>query len=267
MHVRELVELAAFIADCAPVIVQGNSCISASGIEQYWTSSKCRMDRWNRTLHKWSKQCGSSASASDCRVDAADMRALIEEILASEVLTRVWTALLTIHSRRHGIESMESIARSVYIGHNEFRHRVLELLVRGPGMTTDLVVKLNRFRHKSERWSDLLIGCLYTLDDLDEFAFDPGRARDFAQDLKPRKEKSGGTPIWPLVLASLREAFGRGMCRRSPNADYNSAIAESILSCMHSHKLEAVGGFHSLWLWRLTSAVNDAQVLVEELLA
>ena len=62
---------------------------------------------------------------------------MLEEILSGEVLTRVWTAVLCLDDRQHGGTEFESLARSIMIGHMEARHRVLLLLVRGPGIDAE----------------------------------------------------------------------------------------------------------------------------------
>ena len=43
MHARELVELAAIVSAHGPVLVRGTRRLSSSGVQQYWTESKCRL--------------------------------------------------------------------------------------------------------------------------------------------------------------------------------------------------------------------------------
>ena len=192
---------------------------------------------------------------------------MLEEILTGEILTRVWAAVLCAYDRAHGAELAEPIARSVLIGHLEARHRVLTLLVQGPGIDADEAVKLNYLRRRSERWTDLLVGYLSPLLDTGEFAIDSRRARDFAQDLKYQGNFPGGRHAWPLVLASLRSAFRQGLGPLSPNADLNARIAASILSCFPPELFDSTGLFRSLWLLRLANVTNDAQGMIRELLA
>ena len=262
MHARELVELAAVVSAHGPVLVRGTGQLSASGIEQYWTASKCRLDRWNRTLKSFS----GSVDPHRRQAQWPFVRSVLEEILTGEVLTRVWTAVLCAHDRHHRIEQAEAVARSVLIGHLEARHRVLTLLVRSPGIDAEGAVKLNHLRRRTERWTDLLIGYLSGLDDVSEFAVDPARAKDFAEDLRYQGKLQGGRHAWPLVLASLRTAFKQGLCAVSPNADLNAKIATSILSCFQPELFDSTGLFRSLWILRLCNVTEDAQGLVEDLL-
>jgi hypothetical protein len=158
------------------------------------------------------------------------------------------------------------VARSVLIGHLEARHRVLLLLVRGPGIHAEAAMKLNHLRRRIERWTDLLVGYLAGLDDVGEFAFDPDRAKDFAQDLHYQCGEMGGRRAWPLVLASLRAAFRQGLAPISPNTDLNASIASAILACFPAELFDSTGQFRSLWLTRLSNATSDVECMIDELL-
>jgi len=266
MHARELIELAALVSAHGPVLVRETKTLSPTGIEQYWTTSKCRLDRWGRSLKALSE--GAAEGGPDwSRAQWPHIRGVLEEILTGEVLTRVWTAVLCAYDRRQGIHQAEPIARSVLIGHMEARHRVLTLLVRGPGISAEAALKLNQLRRRTERWTDMLVGYLAGAYDVGEFAIDPARAEDFAEDLHYQSQLKGGRHVWPLVLASLRAAFRQGLAPSSPNADLNAEIAAAVLSCFQSDLFDSTGLLRSLWLTRLYNTTNDAQGLLEDLLS
>ena len=263
MHARELVELAAIVSAHGPVLVQGVERLSQSGMEEYWTASKIRLDRWGFCLREF------MAQANDFQWIKAQwpyIRGVLEEIITGEMLTRVWTAVVCAHDRQHGAEDAEPIALSVLSGHMEARHRVLTLLVGGPGMDTEAAMKLNRLRCRTERWTDMLVGYLAGLHDCCGFAVDPQRAKEFSQDLHYQCRHPGGRHAWPLVLASLRAAFQQGMAQQSPNAELNARIASSILSCFQPELFDSTGLFCSMWLMRLINSANDAQGMIDELL-
>ena len=54
MHARELVELAAIVSAHGPVLVRGVERLSEQGMEEYWTASKIRLDRWGHCLRDFS---------------------------------------------------------------------------------------------------------------------------------------------------------------------------------------------------------------------
>jgi len=261
MHARELIELAALVAAHGPVLIRGGERISSGGIEQYWTSSKVRLDRWAWSLKDFTRK--KSVGARHRELQWSRVRGVLEEILVGEVLTRVWTTVLCAYDRRRGADEVEPVARSVMIGHMEARHRALTLMVQGPGIEAEAAVKLNRLRHRVERWNDLLIGYLAEMGDVGEFAVDPKRVKEFAQDLHDR---GNGRQAWLLLLASLRASFQQGLDEVSPNADLNARIAAGILACFPSELFDSTGLFRSLWLMRLTSIADDTQGMIDELL-
>ena len=266
MHARELVELAAIVSAHGPVLIRDARPLSTSSIEQYWAASKCRLDRWGRSLKEFSDAAGES-DPQRRRDRWPFVRGVLEEVLTGEVLTRVWTAVLSAYDRSHNTDRAEPVARSVLIGHMEARHRVLTLMVRGPGIDAESAVKLNHLRRRTERWTDMLVGYLTGLHDVSEFAVEPQRAKDFAEDLQYRSDLKGGRHAWPLVLASLRGAFRRGLCPTSPNADLNAEIATAILASFQPGLFDSTGLFRSLWLTRLCNAADDTQGLIADLLA
>ncbi|MDZ7619241.1 MAG: hypothetical protein U1E05_19760 [Patescibacteria group bacterium] len=269
MHARELVELAAIISAHGPVLVRGRDRVSECGIEQYWVASKCRLDRWSRALKSLDvREVARPASSQGPRTAVRSFpEAMLEEILTGEVLTRVWGAVLSAYDRRRGTQEVEPIARSVLIGHLEARHRVLTLLVRASSIDTAWAMRLNGIRRRCERWTDLLVGYLTGLEDVADFAIEPERARDFAEDLHYRSNLAGGRHAWPLVLSSLRAAFQQGLAGESPNSDLNGQIASSILACFPAELFDSTGMFRSLWLMRLTNMVGDTQGMLDSLVA
>jgi hypothetical protein len=263
MHARELIELAALVSAHGPVLVQSDAQINARGIEQYWTSSKIRLDHWTRTL----KDLGRPAGGRHIERQWLEARGVLEEILTGEILTRVWAAVLCAYDRARGTDEAEPVARSVLIGHVEARHRVLALLSQGTKIEAKAAVKLNRLRRRCERWTDLLVGRLGGMQDLSEFAIDPKRAEDFAEDAPNRRGFEPSHLAWPLLLLSLRTAFQRELGAVSPNAELNARIAAGVLACFPSQVFDSSGLFGSLWLMRITTAAEEAQVMIEELLS
>ena len=265
MHARELVELAALVSAHGPTLVRSDHQIAAGGIERYWTISKVRLDRWARSLKEYAQRADAGDRDRERRWPEA--RGVLEEILASEILTRVWAAVLCAYDQARGSDEAGPVARSVMIGHSEARHRVLTLLSRVTGMDARSAVKLNRLRRHVERWSDLLVARLADIVDIDEFAVDPKRAADFAEEAPSRQGFEASRLAWPLMLASLRKAFQRELGAISPNADLNAGIAASVLSCFPAEPIESAGLCRALWLMRITSVAEDATRMVEALLS
>ena len=256
MHANELVELASLVAMHGSTIVHGLDQIAPRGVQRYWASSRCRLDRWAAVLK----------SSREHRNSWDDTRGVLQEILAGETLTRVWTAICVAHDRTHDANELEPIARSVYIGHLEARNRALSLMVCGHGMGIEDAVILNQLRRRCERWTDLLLGFLMQHDDVGEFAFDKKRCADFAADLRREYRQSASLTASQLVLASIRTGL-RKATASSPNGDLNEQIAAGILSCFHANLFDSIGLLQSLWMLRLNTTTTDAMGMIDDFLA
>jgi hypothetical protein len=265
MHAAELVELAALLAANSASFLSADVRISPHSLDEYWTISKCRLDRWYRTLHDFRAQMEETRQ----RPTAAQwkrLRTVAEEILGGEVLARVWCAIMAAADRIAGVDVGESISRSVLIGHMEARNRALALVLSGRGVEPSQALMLNRLRRRTERWTDLLVGYVAQHHPVSGFAPDPERALDFAEDLRRHRDCEGGRHAWPLTLAALRAAIGKGFAAISPNADLNTRIAGSILAALPAGAFDGVGVMRSLWMVRMSTAVADTEGMVADLL-
>jgi len=265
MHARELLELAALVAEHGAVLIEGWGPIPEGSVAAYWSASRCRLNRWHRELKRFASLATPSSSGPLGGGDVPLVGA-IEEVLTGEVLTRVWAAVTCAYDRHRGTDLVAPVARSVLAAHTEARHRVLTVLVSGSSLATEDAMRLDRLRRSSERWTDVLLGQLAAAGNVREFAFDPERAEDFAADFSQQGRRQGDCLVWPLMMSSMRAAFRHGLAAVSPNADLNAKIAASIVSTFPPEWFEAVGVPESLWLLRISQTTSAAEGLIEELL-
>jgi hypothetical protein len=262
MHAGQLVEVAAIAATRGASLIGSPGRLNSAAVEQYWTHSKCRLDRWYRALkHFTSEAAAGRASAAQWH----ELRPTLEEIFAGELLTRVFSAVVSLYELRRRQAELEPVVRSVFLGQLEARHRAMSLLAFGPGVGTEEAVALNRLRRRSERWTDLLLGQLHTAADATPWSFDADRTRDFAEDLAWQLRRPGGQAVWPLTLAALRAAFHAGLSD-SPNFDTNARIAAAVVASLPAEQFDATGAPSSLWLERMMSAASDVEGMIDDLL-
>ena len=261
MHSSQLVELAATVSAQGSALLRGGEQLLPGGIDAYWLASKCRLDRWSRRL----KQRGAARGDEGAKHDAArrSLSAACQEILTSEILTRVWTGLLAAADRRHGSE-FEPIGRSIFVGHLEARRRVLGLIASSDGLTYVQCRNLNQLRRVCERWSDLLLAPLAGLCDVTQLAHDPARALDFAQDHDDDVQAGHAAKAQAISAASLQSTFGKRPFFPTFNADVNADIAVAVLACFPADSISSTAN----WLWhaRLLGTTADAERLLAGLL-
>lgn len=262
MHARDLVEFAALLASNGSAVIEYAGRLSDSGLEQYWTATKCRHERWSRDLKEFS-QLVQYAPVSEAGRHWRGIRPVLEEILTCEVLARVWAAVCCGYEQRRGAEHGGPVVRNVLTTHCEARNRALNLMVYGHGLKVEEAVDLNRMRRRNERWTDLLLGKLLPVCDVREFAFCASRADSFAEDARDSIDPE---LAWSLLLASMRMAYQRSFTTTC-NGDLNSQIAASILACLPSELFDSTGTLKSLWLVRMQHAASDTQGMIDQLIA
>ncbi len=257
MHVSELTELAAVVAIHSRQLVHVDNRLPARALERYWTVSKCRLDRWGRRLR------GAGQLGFVSAVESSQHQALAEEILASEVLTRVMAATMTAYDQARGMDEVEPLVRSIYVGHQDARNRVLRWLIHGPHLSLRQLDSLNTLRRRMERWTDSLLAHLSTLVDISPWVFDRERAADFSQDLAdtPRSAQR----CVEVVTVSLREAVLADAMSASPNGDLNQQLASIVVACLPAQEISATELPLALWLERLGSVAEETQNLLDEL--
>ena len=268
MHASKLVELAAHLATHGAWLLRGSGHASTTSIHQYWMNSRCRFDRWARSMKRHQEKLEAiPAGSHKIPPHSPGIRGVIEEVFTGEVLARVWTGIAAAADHNRGERVLEPTARSVLVTHLEARHRALKLLVHPLAFTTDETIQLNSLRRRSERWTDLLIGHLLVWEEIDDVSSDPDRARDFADDLRRDQRTESGRHSWPIVLASVRAAFHQGLTHPSPNADLNAKIGGAVLACIPAEMVDSTNLVQSLWQIRLNNYAADAQGLVDELIS
>jgi hypothetical protein len=263
MHARELVEFAALLASNGPAIIGHAVRLSDSGLEQYWSASRCRHERWSRSLKTLSYDL-QFAKANDMAARWAEIRNVLEEILTTEVLTRIWGAVCCGYEQQRGLDEASPLVRNVFAGHLEARNRALNLMVYGHGLRVEEAVILNRMRRRNERWNDVLLGYLPESTDVAEFAFSVARVKEFAADAQSSTHPE---TAWSLLLASLRIAYQRHISPSSPNEDLNRRVAAGILACLPGELFESTGTIKSLWMLRMQHAASDTQGMIDQLIA
>ena len=266
MQVRDLVQLAAFVAAQGSILLRATRQISTEAMSQYWVASKCRLDRWGRVLREY--RAGKLAAGDDLQPNrTAGLPATCAEILASEMLTRIWSCVaLSIGAQQSGGET-RAIVGSVLSGHIEASNRVLAMLSLSEHLGQFPAADLNRLRRVAEHWTDLLLGRLGQEFNFAEVAHDPARAQDFADDFDVPSTAAARMTASSLLSASLQAAFAPKLRFTTDNADLNERISAAILACFPADLFDSLGVYHSLWLTRLSNVANDAQLVVDQFLA
>jgi hypothetical protein len=268
MHAHEQVEVAAVVAvNAADVLSRGQ--VSANQVVPYWTASRIRLDCWSLALKEYLQLQISStpqvSAAGPLVVGWRTVRPVVEEILTAEVLTRVWSSIVSLANTRH---ALAPVVRRVYIGHLEARNRALNVLVYGRGFDSQEAAELNTLRRRCERWADLLLAYVLNIAPeqsrlIEEYGFEPERLHEFARDLS---EDCNGLSA-QLLQSSLRAAFGTREDSTTPHPGLNQRIAEAVFASLPADLSRAAGRSTNRWLDRIAQVTSDTEGMIQELLA
>ncbi len=251
MLIREFVDLAATIAGYAPGIIRRSPSLRERSIHAYWVASRSRLNRWGAQLRRLQLLQGSgllrqTASPEDLRV--------LEEILVSEIATRVWCAVLHAIDERLEFREYSPIGRSIYLGHLESRQRVLKLMVAGLREGPVRLWTLNQTRVLAERWADLLLASLPSLEVASVYCFDEQRLRSF---VSVRERWREGMSVAPLLVSGGGACFDRRMKTCSANDDLHGQVQQAILGCLPADLFSGTGAWEANWPARIEVVTDE----------
>ena len=175
---NDIVAGAATMARHGPQLLLAAPATIQSRCQEYWLASHERFQRWAAAL-KVHEAPYRLMHEDEQHQRWLRLHGLFEEILASEVFTRVWTAI----GRDLGAEyEIESFVRIVYLNQLQTRKRALKLLLKET-ISYRQSAQLDKLRRRSERWTDLLLAHLAEHRPVEEYAFELSRVDDFAETL------------------------------------------------------------------------------------
>lgn len=260
MQPNQLVELAALTAAQGRALVGDDRPISETGLAQYWQAARQRLDRWSVTL--------AAAEKNEQSLQDPITVATVQEIIMSEMLARVWAAVLDTVDRERSTSQYGAIGRGALVGHLLVRRRAEKLLDSRLEEYPNIAAPLKRLLQRVDRWGNMWLG--YLAKDYPtaaRIAKSPEETLEFAADLKLQCQDRGAHYVWQILLHSQQQALGKAAMPLAPNADLNQEIAVAIIACFPSELFEATGPFESLFLSRLENATDDSLRMIEDFLA
>lgn len=263
MHATQLAEIANWAAFNAIRLISGTSALTAASCNEYWSQSKCRQNRWMAALKMFEQDLRIQRGKHD---PWPAMEIVIQEILLSELLTRVWSAALVAHDAGHRTNELGGIAYSVHIGHVEAKNRAIRLLLNDPTVNAKTFDRLNCLRRKAERWTDLLLAQSPDFNTTIRFAFQPNRVKDFREENRNSSYEAERTRRL-LYAASMSEDFNRVAVKFAANPEINRRIAGGVLACFPNDRFNSFGIPKSIQLIWMEKTSDETQLLVNDLAA
>jgi len=261
----QLAETAAFVSARAPFLIESRDGVPEERLQTYW---KCCRGR----LIDWLRQVDSVAQEADDLPDHEHPRLwksiepVLTEIFITDMLTRVFGAVLAATDLHQGRRSLSPIAEHTLRGHSDARTRALALMAGGLRVPSADVARVDRLRRKSEHWSDLLLGHLVLNYQVDEFAIDSRRCVEFGESQVREILRATDEPVWEFVLTGIRLAFTRqGLDDTPPSDAWNQQLVRAVLSSFPADSFGASGTFRSIQSARIERDAESSDRLAESL--
>jgi len=256
MHAHELSDLAALVAVHGEQLVAADAATMDHALAAYWKASRCRLDRWCRSLALLAKH-------DDRGHWTQNEIGSVEEILVSEILSRVVAALAVAHDGRHAANESAPVARNIFNSHLDVKRRTIALVV-APHRDQQQADDFLALRRQCERWTDLLLAYLAPHAAVDEFAASAARVGDFAFDAREHLRSGASSDMAvTMIVAGMRSSLARLTTGRSPNADLNLEIATALIGGFAPDFFDSHGHLRSTWLERIRNVPDESPVNID----
>lgn len=262
MNARRLAKIAATLASHGDRIVDSPLVRERFDAETYWQACEQRLRRWNQALSLFK----ADLEEADGHRPWPALAIIVEEILYSEMLTRVWTAALSISQRSAIDHDKDAIIRAVWIGQLATRNQALQLIYRGLDDNCPDAKQLDALRRKLERWCDILLSRFAQYGDLKQFAFDIDRVEEWSRDNTEASHEQQ-QHAWELLKESLFRTLDDSPSHPAANPDLNRQVALTISSSLPQEDESQLEETESPWLSRLNNKASEMQQLIDEYIA
>jgi len=256
MHAHELADLAALAAVHGEQLVAADAATMDRMLATYWKASRCRLDRWCRSLALVTKH-------NEHGEWTRNEMGVVEEILVSEILSRIVAAVAVAHDLRHSASESAPVARNIFNSHLDVKRRAMALVV-APHRDQKQAHYFLALRRQCERWTDLLLAYLAPQGTVAEFAASAARVSDFAFDAREHLRSGTSSDMAvTMIVAGMRSSLAPRTEDRSPNADLNLEIATALVGGFAPDFFDSHGHLRSTWLERLRKVPNDSPMNID----
>ena len=266
MHTALLVELAAVVSEHGPAVLYGRDSLAPEAVTQYWTATHSRFNLWHQAMARYrrAEQAGNSKAMMEWW---RDHTVVMEEILVSEILTRVVAALGAGMDAGSAEEEISPVTHAIHLNHLEARNRVQQIMLFGRVNYAHVVDQLNRLHQGMESWTDVLIGRMAVRNrEPIQYAIDPNRAIEYAEEAADFQGRGAARN----TSHSLMNLSMNNMIRQRTSANpslpaANREVARSVMLMLRPELFDSVGVLKSLWMHRLENSAERTDRMLEEL--
>ena len=265
MHSVLLVDLAAVVSEHGPAILYGRDTLSPEALTQYWTATHSRFNLWHQAMARYSR----AEKANDIEAINAwwrDHTAVLEEILVSEILSRVVAALGAGLDARASDEEISPVTHAILLNHLEASNRVHQVILKAHGPAAVKAEQLNRVRQGIESWTDVLLGrmAIRNSEPL-KYAIDRDRATEYAEEATLQGHGVTRRTSNALMNISMHEMISQRLSPEPALPAANREVSRSVMLMLRPELFDSVGSLKSLWMHRIENSADQTDRMLDEL--
>lgn len=265
MHSVHLVDLAAVVSEHGPAILYGRETLSPEALTHYWTATHSRFNLWHQAMARYSRaeQLNQESALNDWWEQHTPV---MEEILVSEILTRVVAALGIGLDSQASEEEISPVTHAILLNHLEASNRVHQVMLKANGRNMVKAEQLNRVRRGIESWTDVLIGrmALRSREPL-QYAIERERALEYAEEAVLQGYGVIRKTSNALMNMSMHDMISTRLSAEPALAAANREVARSVMLMLRPELFDSVGTLKSLWMHRLENSADRTDRMLEEL--
>lgn len=229
MNHRQLVEIAAFVSARSGEIIHDRYPTDVE-LTRYLNGSQRLFGNWRSQLLRVEERLSATSPNRRSKL-MRQLQPVFDEIWVSEMLTRIWGAVLACAGRELLSREYETLARHILIGHLGVRRQALELMTRNMAYMVGGLARFSDLSLRVERWTDLLLSHLLEAYDVDDFAFDSRRSREFQCSVLLQSAEAPLALNWTILLSGLSTAFARIHVPVGLGSSPQREVVASVLAC------------------------------------
>ena len=145
MHACRLAELGSWVAVNSGNLIYGNENQPLLVATSYWVSSRKRIQHWITALKMFEKDFQHPNHQHN---PWAALEIVVQEVLQSEMLTRIWSASVLSHDWYRRTDELHGLAHSIHVSHLEVSNRVQRIMLDGQELEPATFERLNSMHHE-----------------------------------------------------------------------------------------------------------------------
>ena len=234
MHAITLAELASTFVGLAATILKQRLLPAREAAQALWTIHRSRCDEWNYRLASHRDALNRTGASARSR-KWHEVMPVLQEILLTEPLTRTLACFASQLEELQLSDEFSPLLHSNLVSHIEARHRCLNLIVFGQGLSVESSVRLNRLRRHLETYSDQLLAVLPPTTTVESYCFDAGAIFSTRMEIGRTADSIDGK--WrQLHVQSLEQQLWQNVQSdidwRAANGRLNHRVSQSVLALL-----------------------------------